>query len=93
MQVGDVVERMVGGDDGDKHFMWMTIIGLTHTCIYCVAGARKATEPIKVLLITECETYYQRGMIWKFDRKTGAEIDDDLGWSPARTGTYLKLER
>jgi hypothetical protein len=30
---------------------------------------------------------------WTFDRATGAEIDDDLGWGPAygRTGSYLEL--
>ena len=28
---------------------------------------------------------------WTFDRKTGAEVDHDLGWGPAygRTGSYL----
>jgi hypothetical protein len=28
---------------------------------------------------------------WEFDRATGAEIDDDLGWGPAygATGSYL----
>lgn len=29
---------------------------------------------------------------WTFDRKTGAEIDEDLDWGPPpkRTGSYLK---
>ena len=27
--------------------------------------------------------------IWTFDRQTGAEIDDELGWGNARTGSYL----
>jgi hypothetical protein len=28
---------------------------------------------------------------WTFDRYTGAEIDEDLGWGPSfgRTGSYL----
>lgn len=30
---------------------------------------------------------------WEFDRVTGAEIDDDLGWGPppAMTGSFIKL--
>lgn len=30
---------------------------------------------------------------WTFDRKTGAEIDEDLGWGapPKMTGSYLVL--
>lgn len=32
---------------------------------------------------------------WQFDRETGAEIDDDLGWGPPPrvTGSYIELER
>ena len=28
---------------------------------------------------------------WTFDRKTGFEVDDDLGWGPSRgvTGSYI----
>lgn len=31
---------------------------------------------------------------WKFDRQTGAEIDDVLGWSPPpkQTGSYIVKE-
>lgn len=29
---------------------------------------------------------------WRFDRKTGAEIDEFLGWGPGMTGSYIKLE-
>lgn len=30
---------------------------------------------------------------WQFDRKTGAEIDDDLGWGPPpkMTGSYIRV--
>lgn len=30
---------------------------------------------------------------WEFDAKTGAEIDDDLGWGPPpkRTGSFLVM--
>lgn len=26
---------------------------------------------------------------WKFSRRTGAEIDEDLGWNEQTTGSYL----
>lgn len=29
---------------------------------------------------------------WKFSRKNGAEIDEELGWSEKQTGSYLKLD-
>lgn len=29
---------------------------------------------------------------WKFSRKTGAEIDDELGWDESTTGSYLKTD-
>lgn len=27
---------------------------------------------------------------WEFDRETGAEIDEGLGWGPAFTGSYIR---
>jgi hypothetical protein len=27
---------------------------------------------------------------WEFDRETGAEIDDFLGWGPTVTGSYIR---
>lgn len=37
------------------------------------------------------EVALRRGLIWTFDKETGAEIDDDLGWGPAHgvTGSQL----
>ena len=29
---------------------------------------------------------------WTFDRVTGGEVDEDLGWGPGGTGSYLKHE-
>lgn len=26
---------------------------------------------------------------WEFDRETGAEVDEELGWGPAGTGSYI----
>ena len=28
---------------------------------------------------------------WEFDRRTGGEIDDDLGWDGVRTGSVIRL--
>ena len=88
---GQVVNRHMGQGG---HIMQMTILGITDTVIYCTAGARKAEEPIKEITITQLEEYYQRGLIWKFDKASGAEEDPDLGWGRefGRTGTYLELE-
>ncbi len=27
---------------------------------------------------------------WEFDRATGAEIDEDLGWGPGETGSWIR---
>lgn len=27
---------------------------------------------------------------WEFDRQTGAEIDEDLGWGPTWTGSFIR---
>ncbi len=29
---------------------------------------------------------------WTFDRLTGAEVDEEMGWGPLRTGSYLVKE-
>lgn len=28
---------------------------------------------------------------WKFSKKNGAEIDEDLGWDETHTGSFIKL--
>lgn len=28
--------------------------------------------------------------LWVFDRQTGAEIDDELGWGPMGTGSWIR---
>lgn len=30
---------------------------------------------------------------WEFDRNTGAEIDDELGWNNFHTGSVLRLPK
>lgn len=29
---------------------------------------------------------------WKFDRKTGGELEKELGWTATKTGSYIKPE-
>lgn len=48
--------------------------------------------PLKVTEVTETEILCgKRDIGWMFDRKTGAEIDEDLGWGPPpkMTGSYI----
>lgn len=28
--------------------------------------------------------------LWEFDRQTGAEIDEELGWGPEETGSWIR---
>jgi hypothetical protein len=30
---------------------------------------------------------------WKFDKKTGAEIDEELGWNNKGTGSFIELNK
>jgi hypothetical protein len=41
------------------------------------------------LCITEIDETFVHCGPWKFDRKTGAEIDEELGWGNDGTGSYL----
>jgi hypothetical protein len=44
-----------------------------------------------LLRVTSVEERLIRCGAWQFDRVTGWEVDDDLGWGPAHgvTGSYL----
>lgn len=50
------------------------------------------TVPMKLLVTEMTEDTVVCGW-WTFDRATGAEIDEDLGWgaTPLHTGSYIKL--
>jgi len=28
---------------------------------------------------------------WEFDKRTGAEIDEDFGWGPGFSGSYIQV--
>jgi hypothetical protein len=47
------------------------------------------TIPMKLKVQSVTDTLIDCG--WTFDRKTGAEVDEDLGWGPPpkMTGSYL----
>lgn len=42
------------------------------------------------LKVTRIDEQYIYCGDWKFSRRNGAEIDEDLGWSESKTGSYLK---
>ena len=42
-----------------------------------------------ILEVTEVEDTLVTCGWWTFDRETGAEIDEDLGWDTKRTGSVL----
>lgn len=44
-------------------------------------------RPLRVSLIDD--EFYHCGP-WKFDKQTGAEVDEALGWTKHLTGSYLK---
>lgn len=62
----------------DNRFMEMIVVKVEDTIIICTA--------------IPCQHWPIEEM-WKFDRKTGAEEDEDLRWGVkfGLTGTYLKL--
>jgi len=47
--------------------------------------------PIMWLTVTEVDDELIHCNLWPFDRKTGAEVDDDLQWGPAygRSGSFI----
>ena len=49
------------------------------------------TVPMKLKVTSVDENYIHCGD-WKFDIKTGAEIDEDLGWDSTGTGSYIVKE-
>lgn len=41
------------------------------------------------LRVTEVTDKLIKCFDWTFDKKTGAEIDEELGWGPSGTGSYI----
>lgn len=80
-QPGQRVGRMLGG----IFFMQMEIAAVTDTEIGC--------WPVE----TSGRVLRSGNMMYRFDRRTGAELDADLGWGPpteedpdAWTGSYIE---
>ncbi len=42
------------------------------------------------LKITEIDDKFIHCGWWKFDKNTGAEIDEEIGWDNQGTGSYIK---
>ncbi len=49
-------------------------------------GGLNTPMPLQVTLVTEDRIICGE---WEFDKRTGAEIDEFLGWGPALTGSYI----
>jgi hypothetical protein len=60
------------------HLMLMEVVGVGNDLIECAA-------------VHDGKTLLRLG--WTFDRKTGAEIDDDLKWGPKYGVTGTQLEK
>ena len=51
--------------------------------------------PMMQLKVSEIDDRFIHCGSWKFDKRTGAEVDEELGWGTSKdgtvhTGTYLK---
>ena len=85
LKPGDKITRMLGGAVA----MEMTVFAVNDTRIFCVVA--DAPEPLGLEAKDFDEEMWPG---WTFCRKTGAEIDEELGWGPefGVTGSFLKLE-
>lgn len=48
------------------------------------------TISMQLIVTAIDEEFIHVGGGWKFDKVTGAEIDEELGWNKERTGSYIK---
>ncbi len=49
------------------------------------------TIPMKLRVTDVDDTLIHTGGGWTFDRATGAEVDEDLGWGPlTHTGSFIE---
>jgi len=54
--------------------------------VFRFIGSSGIPMPIQVTAVTE-DRIICGG--WQFDKRTGAEIDEFLGWGPTLTGSYI----
>lgn len=54
--------------------------------VFRFLGSIATPLPLRVSAVTE-ERIICRD--WQFDKRTGAEVEELLGWGPALTGTYI----
>jgi hypothetical protein len=53
-------------------------------------GGCNTPMPLVVKSITENRIICVGG--WEFDRTTGMEVDEDLGWGPAVSGSWIETQ-
>lgn len=82
---GDQYIRKLGIVD-----MTMTVIDFNDEFIWCLTD-----EIIQIKLLKHkgdlrnLSDLFDLEQCWKFDRKTGAEMDEEMGWGPDRTTSYI----
>lgn len=54
--------------------------------VFRFIGDSNSPMPLKVTAVTEDRIICGE---WEFDKRTGAEIDELLGWGAAMTGSYI----
>ena len=54
--------------------------------VFRFIGDKAALMPLQVTAVTDDQIICGE---WHFDKHTGAEIDQFLGWGPALTGSYI----
>lgn len=52
-------------------------------------SSKRLPNKLKVTKITDSLIFCGP---WKFDKETGAEIDEDLGWDKYNTGSVIEIE-
>lgn len=84
LKSGDKVIRLLGGEVP----MEMTVYCVNDDAIFCVVADAPGPCGLEQEEFNE-ETWPG----WKFCRKTGVEIDEELGWGPqfGRSGSFLKI--
>lgn len=75
LRPGDTAIRLLAGQIP----MWMRVLRVAADVLHCAPAQMTARVAIR------------QNLIWTFDRATGVEIDDSLGWGPAYgiSGSFL----
>ena len=47
------------------------------------------STPLMKIKVTSIDNHFIHCGPWKFDKHTGAEVDEELGWGATYTGSYI----